>query len=800
MEQSVSESIAHTSTAGSDVLGALDWKDGIGTLPGSNIKFCVNEFGMLEIITEAEAEAIKTLSTLAANASLASLAPAAVDAPTASSADLKVPRDVAPCSDFQACRQMDGFENGKFCAQTCSQQYRGSDTRDIPDDCRNRGNSRNHNVSIGCQVNEADRPVKRLRRKRRLLLESEEEQENADEDEEKNKSNNMKGRRNTKPIKQVVPAKKKVWNWSTYLEEERMPAAPLKLFREHQSFPQGRNGFKVGMKLEGLDPEHPSQFCVLTVAEVQGYRMRLHFDGYQECYDFWVNADSSDIHPVGWCEKTNHKLLPPKGFKEGEFNWTSYLKNCKAQAAPKSLFKTLSTPVTPSGFRLGMKLEAVDKKNPSLMGVATITDMLDNRLLIHFDNWNESYDYWCEASSPYIRPVGYCQETGTLLTPPPGYKDPKAFSWEKYLEETNSQAAPARAFKLRPAHGFQVNMKLEAVDRRNPILIRVATIVDKDDRRIKIHFDGWDRNYDFWVDADSPDVHPVGWCAKTGHALQVPLGAVGPVGTVGQTCPTPGCHGIGHVKGPRYGTHYTLVGCPYSDVNLNRENVLQDRLSGERPSPSHSIQKNKRPDTAAPFLGGAGESSQEDSPHSRKSAQGSEKSCQSSLHSLSEQSENNQERDWVEEESSAAIKAKPKKLGCSHAYIKLQLVKPEDDGKDPDFDLQQALHQSIFMPSLSSNPSHRLHLCWEQHCRLLPEVSGLTAKHVAKWTVEEVVSFIQRLPGCKDQAAVFREEQIDGEAFLLLNQTDIVKILGIKLGPALKIYNAILMLKSAEEH
>uniref|UniRef100_A0A8C0EY72 SAM domain-containing protein n=2 Tax=Strigidae TaxID=30459 RepID=A0A8C0EY72_BUBBB len=487
------------------------------------------------------------------------------------------------------------------------------------------------------------------------------------------------------------------------------------------------------MKLEGLDPEHPSRFCVLTVAEVRGYRMRLHFDGYPECYDFWVNADSSDIHPVGWCEKTSHKLLPPKGFKEGEFNWTSYLKNCKAQAAPKSLFKTLSTPVTPSGFRLGMKLEAVDKKNPSLMCVATITDMVDNRLLIHFDNWDESYDYWCEASSPYIRPVGYCQETGTPLTTPPGYKASKAFSWVKYLEETNSQAAPARAFKLRPAHGFQVNMKLEAVDRRNPILIRVATIVDKDDHRIKIHFDGWDCNYDFWVDADSPDVHPVGWCAKTGHALQVPL-----------ACPTPGCHGVGHVRGPRYGTHYTLVGCPYSDVNLNRENLLQDRLSGERPSPSNSMQKAKRLETPLPFLLGAEGSSQEDSPQSR---------------------------DWVEEDS----------------Y--------------PDLNLQQALHQSIFMPSLASNPTHRLHLCWEKHCKLLPEVSGLTAKHVAKWTVEEVsYLFIQRLPGCKEQASVFREEQIDGEAFLLLNQSDIVKILSIKLGPALKIYNAILMFKSAEDH
>ncbi|XP_040507944.1 lethal(3)malignant brain tumor-like protein 3 isoform X5 [Gallus gallus] len=597
----------------------------------------------------------------------------------------------------------------------------------------------------------------------------------------------------------VVPAKKKVWNWISYLEEERMPAAPLKLFRESQSFPQGRNGFKVGMKLEGLDPEHPSRFCVLTVAEVQGYRMRLHFDGYPECYDFWVNADSSDIHPVGWCEKTSHKLLPPKGFKEGEFNWTSYLKNCKAQAAPKSLFKTLSTPVTPSGFRLGMKLEAVDKKHPSLMCVATISDMVDNRLLIHFDNWDETYDYWCESSSPYIRPVGYCQETGTPLTTPPGYKDPKAFSWEKYLVETNSQAAPARAFKLRPAHGFQVNMKLEAVDKRNPILIRVATITDRDDHRIKIHFDGWDCNYDFWVDADSPDVHPVGWCAKTGHALQVPLGAVDPVGTVGQTCPTPGCHGIGHVRGPRYGTHYTLVGCPYSDVNLNKENVLQDRLGGERPSPSSSLQKAKKLETPAQVLLRAGEPSQEDSPQSRKSAQDSEKSCQSSVQSPSEQSESNEAKDWVEEKPSENIKAKPKKLGCSHAYIKLQLVKQENNGKDLDFNLQQALHQSIFMPALDSNPSHRLHLCWEQHCRLLPEVLGLTAKHVSKWTVEEVVNFIQRLPGCKEQAAVFREEQIDGEAFLLLNQNDLVKILNIKLGPALKVYNAILMLKSAEE-
>ncbi|KPP77528.1 hypothetical protein Z043_103048, partial [Scleropages formosus] len=161
----------------------------------------------------------------------------------------------------------------------------------------------------------------------------------------------------------------------------------------HQSIPQSRNGFKVGMKLEGLDPCHPSLFCVLTVAEVQGYRIRLHFDGYPECYDFWVNADSWDVKPAGWCEKNGHKLLLPKGCKEGEFNWSTYVKNCRGQIAPKHLFKSLNTSVTPSGFRPGMKLEAVDRKNPSLICVATITAVVDNRLLIHFDNWDDSYDY-----------------------------------------------------------------------------------------------------------------------------------------------------------------------------------------------------------------------------------------------------------------------------------------------------------------------------------------------------------------------------------------------------------------------
>ena len=42
-------------------------------------------------------------------------------------------------------------------------------------------------------------------------------------------------------------------------------------------------------------------------------------------------------------------------------------------------------------------------------------------------------------------------------------------------------------------------MKLEAVDPLNPILVRVASIVQISAAKLKIHFDGWTDEYDFWV-------------------------------------------------------------------------------------------------------------------------------------------------------------------------------------------------------------------------------------------------------------------------------------------------------------
>jgi hypothetical protein len=70
-----------------------------------------------------------------------------------------------------------------------------------------------------------------------------------------------------------------------------------------------------------------------------------------------------------------------------------------------------------------------------------------------------------------------------------------------------------------------VGMKLEAVDRKNPCLLGVATVVEIDTARphpLRIHFDGWASEYDYWAGADSKDLYPAGYCKSHGIELQRP--------------------------------------------------------------------------------------------------------------------------------------------------------------------------------------------------------------------------------------------------------------------------------------
>ena len=90
----------------------------------------------------------------------------------------------------------------------------------------------------------------------------------------------------------------------------------VSLFQENPDFelnPRPAVSFKAGMKLEAVDPRHPSCICAVSVVETQGARLRLHFDGWSESYDFWTNSDSHFLFFAGWCHQNGQKLHPPRG-------------------------------------------------------------------------------------------------------------------------------------------------------------------------------------------------------------------------------------------------------------------------------------------------------------------------------------------------------------------------------------------------------------------------------------------------------------------------------------------------------
>ncbi|KAL0113264.1 hypothetical protein PUN28_012430 [Cardiocondyla obscurior] len=208
------------------------------------------------------------------------------------------------------------------------------------------------------------------------------------------------------------------FDWDLYLKETNSTAASIECFKQHEIPPT--NEFKINMKLEALDPRNLTSTCIATVVGVLGPRLRLRLDGSDNKNDFWRLVDSNEIHPIGHCEKSGGMLQPPLGFRMNASSWPMFLLKTLngAEMAPAKVFK--KEPKTPRSnlFKVGHKLEAIDKKNPQLICTATIGAVKDEMIHITFDGWRGAFDYWCRYDSRDIFPAGWCFKSGHPLQPP----------------------------------------------------------------------------------------------------------------------------------------------------------------------------------------------------------------------------------------------------------------------------------------------------------------------------------------------------------------------------------------------
>ncbi|XP_070606858.1 sex comb on midleg-like protein 2 isoform X2 [Erythrolamprus reginae] len=212
--------------------------------------------------------------------------------------------------------------------------------------------------------------------------------------------------------------KTEYFNWDNYLKETGSVAAPSQCFRQSKIPPS--NDFKVGMKLEAHDPRNVTSVCIAKVIGISGTRLRLRLDGSDNKNDFWRLVDSSDIQQIGTCEKKGGMLQPPLGFQMNASSWPMFLLRTLngAEMAPAIFFKKEPPKPPQNLLKVGMKLEAIDRKNPYLICPATIGDVRGNEVFITFDGWRGAFDYWCKYDSRDIFPVGWCDLTGDALQPP----------------------------------------------------------------------------------------------------------------------------------------------------------------------------------------------------------------------------------------------------------------------------------------------------------------------------------------------------------------------------------------------
>nr|XP_015207925.1 PREDICTED: scm-like with four MBT domains protein 2 isoform X1 [Lepisosteus oculatus]XP_015207926.1 PREDICTED: scm-like with four MBT domains protein 2 isoform X1 [Lepisosteus oculatus]XP_015207927.1 PREDICTED: scm-like with four MBT domains protein 2 isoform X1 [Lepisosteus oculatus] len=193
---------------------------------------------------------------------------------------------------------------------------------------------------------------------------------------------------------------------------------PLEVFKDHADL--CAHSFKAGMKLEMVDPEEPFHIRPVTVTKVYNdiyFQVTVDNLGAEAALSALVcHAESPGILPVQWCLKNGVNLTHPKGYLNQDFDWADYLKQCGTEAAPDLCFRNTSVS---RGFTKNMKLEAVNPMKPSEICVASITKVKGRLMWLHVEGLKKPLpEYIVDVESMDIFPVGWCEANGYQLTPP----------------------------------------------------------------------------------------------------------------------------------------------------------------------------------------------------------------------------------------------------------------------------------------------------------------------------------------------------------------------------------------------
>ncbi|KRG03631.1 polycomb protein Sfmbt isoform X2 [Drosophila mojavensis] len=595
-----------------------------------------------------------------------------------------------------------------------------------------------------------------------------------------------------KPLIPPRTIEHKYKDWKDFLVERLSGARtlPSNFYNKVNDSLQSR--FRLGLNLECVDKDRISQVRLATVTKIVGKRLFLRY--FDSDDGFWCHEDSPIIHPVGWATTVGHNLAAPQDYLERMLAGREAMIEVHEDDATIELFKMNFTfdeyflDGKTNGFIEGMKLEAVDPLNLSSICPATVMAVLKfGYMMIRIDSYQpdaSGSDWFCyHEKSPCIFPAGFCDSNNIAVTPPNGY-DSRTFTWEGYLRDTGAVAAGQHLFhRIVPDHGFEAGMSLECADLMDPRLVCVATVARVVGRLLKVHFDGWTDEYDQWLDCESADIYPVGWCVLVGHKLE------GPPRVSHQQVPKPapkpkvqrkrktkkGANGPTGAASNKQAQH---------DNNTQTVKPRTIALKTTPHLPKLSIKLELKPEhhNAAFYENNQVEEDEDEDGVAEDDADGD---CSTSH--MSEQSTTTSSDQFASLGGAPASTVTPTASGGNGNASKT-MVKKSSTTKSPappimgrkatSYIANSAVTNSKYIPRLADVDSN------EAHLELMPDT----------WNVYDVSQFL-RVNDCTAHCDTFSRNKIDGKRLLQLTKDDIMPLLGMKVGPALKISDLIAQLK-----
>uniref|UniRef100_A0A8C7GGT4 Scm like with four mbt domains 1 n=1 Tax=Oncorhynchus kisutch TaxID=8019 RepID=A0A8C7GGT4_ONCKI len=332
-------------------------------------------------------------------------------------------------------------------------------------------------------------------------------------------------RQQGKPMRPSEGVREKQPDWEGILEKALAEkcSAPANLLEGRRKDPVDL--MSPGCSVELQDSFDPGVAWGAEVEENVGGRLRLRLagtEGLPETHStLWLYYLHPRLHPHGWAKEHGCTLRPPLAITV----WCVCV--CVHQDRPV---------IAAHCFTEGMKLEAVDPASPFCISPATVTKVFsDQYFLVKMDNLcgddlvteGRGKSFLCHRDSPGIFPAQWSLKNGLPLSPPPGYQG-QDFDWADYLKQSEAEAAPQHCFPT-VSHAlsdkrFKEAMKLEAVNPLSPEHIHVASVIKVKGQHIWLGLEGLKQAMpELIAHVDSLDIFPVSWCETNGYPLLYPI-------------------------------------------------------------------------------------------------------------------------------------------------------------------------------------------------------------------------------------------------------------------------------------